>query len=431
MKGRYHMPLDYSSYGFNPYNFNFQNYADEYFAKAWQAPNLNNPAFKGSSSASTSNTGSTQSGITTQVNGGIPVQAPAEQSSGIAGTLVGGTIFLGGAATCIFAAKKGKFGQAWNALKKMVGKGTSEEGTTIVENCLKKMTAYKDAEGNMRIMIPGKKGKPIVGKGNIEEFARKNYAQNVISAERQAFTQQSALKEYQVFSDGKVYNIAVKDGSVVKIYEPVNPDANLLESFSKAKAGTTEASQLEYFNKILTELGKDAESVDKTILSSVANIRYTNTYGDNVLEMSISGYANRKNPQLEKLTTLERYTPESYEFRSVELKSGEEFFANPEFLKGNFIDGAKLGVHPEKIKYTATDANGKKVQKECIGNFDGRELVSITEEVGGVTHTFPKDSPAYNLVVENKDGKKSIENILKEIFDKNGTLSNGSFVTAP
>ena len=423
------MPLDYSSYGFNPYNFNFQNYADEYFVKAYQAPNLNNPAFKGASSTGAANPNIAQTGGTTQVNGGIPVNTtPAEQSSGLAGTLIGGTIFLGGAATCIVAAKKGKFGQAWNALKKMVGKGT-EESTNVVENCLKKMTAYKDAEGNMRIMIPGKKGKPIVGKDNIEEFARKNYANEVISAERQAFTQQSVLKEYQVFSDGKVYNVAVKDGNVVKIYEPVNPDANLLERFSKATAGTTEASQLEYFKKVLTELGKDKDSVDKTILSSVSNIRYTNTYGDNILEMSVSEYG--KTPLMQKLTTLERFSPESTEFKKTALKEGEEFFGNPEFLNGKFVDGAKLGVHPEKIKYTTVDASGNKVEKECIGNFNGRELVSITETVDGVAHTFPKDSPAYNMVIESKDGKKSIENILKGIFDKKGTLSNGSFVTAP
>ena len=277
---------------------------------------------------------------------------------------------------------------------------------------MKKITAVRTQNG-MRIMIPGKKTKQMTG-SEIERFITENCMEGATKAERLAFSPKSVLQEYQVFNDTGVYKITVKDGQITKIVEARVPDVNILERLTNAENGTRDSANLVYFNKILSELGKEKDKIDTDLLKGVADINYTNTFGDDVLTVSMSEF--NKTPQIKTFTTLQRFKPEADEVRSYALASNEKFFANQKFLAGELVDGANVE------SFSIPNIGGTNI----TANFEGRKLVSITEN--GVT--FPKDSQGYDAFLDVKANKKAVDNAIKDVFDKH-KIPVGAVISSP
>ena len=372
-----------------------------YFLQAWQSKNIN---FKGSNSSSStqeaSSTSNTSNTSTTQTEAGaIPTTTPTTQESGSSLKTLGGLgLAILGAGGIAWMIKNGKFSQAAKSAKTLFKSGSGE---TL--SCLR---AIKTKDG-IKFNIPKK---TITKSGNqIENFVKNEYCiPEAISAERRVLSSNSVLEGVRVEVGSDSYVIFTKDGNITKVVDKLGN--NVTQRLAGAESQSADAKILEGFRNIVAELGKDAKDVDKTILQGVTQIRYVNTYGDDVLKLTVDKYG--ADPRLREFTTLKRFNFNDAEMQAYQLQAGEEVFADSKFFKdGKLIDGVTVSEFSDKI------GGG------YIGNFEGQTLVSIKQPNGP---DLPVGSAGYVDVV--KQHQKDIDKLIHRIFVKRDYVPNGAII---
>ena len=390
------------STGYGNYLYDWNNLlSNPYFQYALQSPNINfkgsNSSASGTQSASnTSNTGSS----TGAGSGAIPVTTPpTTKESGSSWGLGGLGLAIVGAGGIAWMIKNGKFSQAAKTAKSFF-KASQKEALTGLR-------AIKCADGNIRFNIPKK---TITKSGNqIENFVRNEYhIPSAISAERQAFGTNSALEAFKIKINNDSYLVYTKDGNITKVVDEIGE--NITQRLASAESQSADAKMLEGFQNIVRELGKESKDVDKTILQGVTNIRYVNTYGDDVLKLTVDKYG--ADPRLREFTTLKRFNFNDAEMQAYQLGAGEEVFANSKFFKdGKLVDGLTVSEFSDKI------GGG------YIGNFEGQNLVSIKQPNGP---DLPVGSAGYKAIVEQQ--QKEIDKLIHRIFVKRDYVPNGATI---
>ena len=398
MKGRYTMISNNSigALGFNNY-YDWANILnDPYFAMMWQSKNIN---FKGNESTTSASSSSTNQGSSDNT---IPITAP---STAIEKKSDSGWIFPAAALAvtglgALWAIKSGKFGQAEKCLKSIINRGKSSSLTT---ETLSRLTAIK--QGNeIKFLIPGhtiaKSGTQI--DGLVTEYGIKS----AINAERQAFNPAfSALESFRVKMGKDTYTIFTKDGYITKIMDEIGD--NITTRLTGATADSTDAKMLEKFKNIATEMYKDKD-IDRTLFNGVSNIRYSNTFGYDILGMTAEKFG--ATPKLREFTTLKRFDFKDKEMEKLKLSVNEKVFANNEFFKdGKLIEGVKVSEFSDEIG------------GNYIGNFEGETLVSIKKPDGSI---MAADSAGYENVV--KTYQKEIEKLIHRVFVKRDYIPNGA-----
>ena len=400
-------------YGINPWmsydSLSIMN--NPYFRKAWESPNIN---FKGgkesysyedfdSSGADSVKNTKTEDGAIPVLNNTNTTSSDNNSSFGTIATIGGLTVAGAGA---LWLMKKGNFAKAEKYVKSILNR-SEKASSASTEGVLSNLRAIKCPDGKIRFNIPEK---TITRSGNkIQNFAEHEYGiLPAISAERQAFSAAgSALEGFRVTVGTDKYVIFTKDGNITKVLDPIGE--NILPRLTEAESSSVDGKMLDKFEKIIKELGKEKD-VDKSLLKDVADIRYTNTYGDDVLKMTKANYD--ETPALREFTTLERFDFYSKEMQALPLEAKEEAYAVSKFFKdGKLVDGLAVSRFSDKI------GGG------FVGNFEGQNLVSITKPDGTV---LPKGSAGYKNIVD--EHQKDIDKLVRKVFVKREYIPVGATI---
>ena len=387
--------------------YNYQNpYNNEYLLRAMMSYNAN---FKGSQASETSganatdttntvtNTGTNNTG--TQTN---PAISQAQEGGITLGEgILGTAIIAGGVYGLIRGHKSGFFEKAWKSIR---GKGGSSSSS--VSERLSKLTAVKCPDGKIRFTIP-EKTTTRSGK-QIQSFVDEYGIKGAITPERQAYNAaSSSLESFRVSVGSKNFVVFTKDGAITKIAD--SKGENILKRLTDAESKTEDANMLEKFQNIVKELGKEKD-VDRTLLNGVRDIRYTNTYGDDVLKMTAKKYG--ANPSLTEFTTLQRFNFNDKEMQTFKLGANETAFTESRLWSdGKLVDGLQVTKFSDKI------GGG------YIGNFEGQTLVSIVKPDGTI---LPQGSAGYSNIV--KDYQKDIDKLLRKVFVKREYIPTGATI---
>lgn len=302
-----------------------------------------------------------------------------------------------GAAALITAGVKGKgniikgFGKMFSGL---TGKA-SEAATKVADGATTRLTAVRGEDGVIRYLFPGKTVEKVGTQVEIEAFANSIGMRNVATAERQAFNPvKSVIQDFQ-FGD---YIVSVENGSISKITEK---GADVTSKFVAADIDAANKARLEDFQNILKEFGKEKD-IDTKVFNGVTNINYANTYGDDILNMTLEGYG--KTPKITKFTTLGRYTPDAQEVQAYVPKVGENVLIEVS-KKDHLVEGT-----------TITGKWSHKLKDGTVLNFNGKEIESIVTASG----EKPKDSFGYTEFLKTKTGvmsKKTNEDVINEFIN--------------
>ena len=371
--------------------------SNPYFLMAANSPNVNFRAnTEGANGAqyvnsvSDNNQNSVQQAVVSQ---------PAEQEGGsnfVQGALA--LTLIGAGAYALFRGhKSGYLEKAW---KKFTGKTDNKTVNTVLQN----LTAVKNGNGEIKLMVPNKT-KTFAGK-NIQSGVNEYGIQQAVSESRQAFNPEiSVPRSFHVTTPGNNYTVFIKDGEVTKVVSALmKKDEDVLARLVNAEAGSSDAQVLEKFKKIAEELGKKSEEADKTILKEVTNIRYSNQYGDDTLNMVMTKYG--ETPKLQSFKTLEQFDKVSEAVKQYTPSASEEVFAGNIInqtggwlnKKGVLIDG--LGV----LKCNEEIVSGTR----CF--FEGDKLVKIVQ--GENTYT----EGSFGFIDFVKKNEKAIEQFKKDVF---------------
>jgi len=377
---------------------------DPYLMMALQSYN---PNFKASTSSQVQN--NTTSTAMSSNDGSIPVNyAQTKPDTSNTSLWVAGA--LGAAALIGLGAKGGGNPiKGAKALYERFFKSGGSAASDSVKTALKNLTAVKGPDGKIKFMIPGKT--TTLENEEIAKFAKKNGIQDAIISEKQKFTSEVSKIQDFVFGSGTdKYIVSTENGIITGVKDKSGNE--ILKRLKEAESGHADALRLEGFENIIKELGK-TKDIDKSVLNGVTNIRYTNTYGDDVLHMTMAKYG--ETPELKKFTTLQRFDFNDNEMQALKLASGEKVFADSKFYKdGKLVDGVKVNRFSDEI------GGGN------IGNFVGENLVSITKPDGTV---LPKDSAGYEAIANKY--KKDINKLKDKVFVKREYIPKGAtLVTA-
>ena len=303
-----------------------------------------------------------------------------EKESSNAGLIVGGTV-VAGAATLIYAAKKGNgkgikegFKNIWRGL---TGKGAETAAEKAAQEAAEKVSAKIRAvmgkDGKLIYTIPGKTT-TIQGEQAIRNFASRN---GIDLQDLLKFNKDSKLTGYKFeFKDGHINNIVtVKDGKIVEIH-------NGTESITD-KILNAQSSPDKVFLEKLKQRVSDIENRETKRLQGLKDVEYTNQIGDDILVVkSKKNAAGDWEGIASQLTTLKKYNADSEAVKAL-------FYRNPE-LKQLFTSKAiKDGKLPNgmKIESFVYDFNGTK----C--HYKNNELVGITiKDSKGKERFYDKDS---------------------------------------
>ena len=371
--------------------------SNPYFLMAANSPNVN---FKGNAdgTAGVQNVNNVAENNQNVVQQAV-VSQPEEQEGGSSfaqGALA--LTLIGAGAYALFRGHKS--GYLEKALKKITGKSDNKTVNTV----LQKMTAVKNGNGEIKLMVPnktttfaGKKVQPGVNEYGIQQ---------AVSESRQAFNPElSALQSFQITTPEDSYTVFIKDGEVTKVVSALmKKDEDVLARLTNAGAETSDAKVLERFKKIAEELGKKSEEADKTVLKDVTNIRYSNQYGDDTLNLVMKKYG--ETPELKSLRTLEQFDKTSEAVRQYTPSTSEEIFTGDLVnktggwfnKKGVLVDGLAVQKCDEEI------VSGTR----CF--FEGDKLVKIVQ--GENTYT----EGSFGFMDFVKKNEKAIEQFKKDVF---------------
>ena len=358
--------LDYSSLMNNPYLY-----------MAMMSPNVN---FKGQAQQAQVS-GTTEAAAVS--SGAIPVTTQtAAQSSGMSvggGILTAGILAIG--AYGIIRGRKSGFFK--NAFKKLTGK--SSDSTT---EAITKLTAIKTEDG-IRLLQPGKT--EVIKELELKTFMKKNGI--IFTNAQKEF--QGGVSNITHFEYGK-YKVTVKDGEITEIFDETNTK-NILANLKNAPETNQKNKDYKSIIEILSELGKTKDA-DKDILGKAINIRFTNTYGDDVLALSLPKIGDKA--ELKELTTLKRFKFTDPEIQALKLSDAEKAFTQKAF-----IEKCEIGQNISIGKYF-DDIAGEK----CV--FAGNKLVSVIKD--GVE--YKQGSYHYEEFYDKH--KKAIDSIINNVFAK-------------
>ena len=371
--------------------------SNPYFLMAANSPNVN---FKGNAdgTAGVQNVNNVAENNQNVVQQAV-VSQPEEQEGGSSfaqGALA--LTLIGAGAYALFRGHKS--GYLEKALKKITEKSDNKTVNTV----LQKMTAVKNGNGEIKLMVPnktttfaGKKVQPGVNEYGIQQ---------AVSESRQAFNPElSALQSFQITTPEDSYTVFIKDGEVTKVVSALmKKDEDVLARLTNAGAETSDAKVLERFKKIAEELGKKSEEADKTVLKDVTNIRYSNQYGDDTLNLVMKKYG--ETPELKSLRTLEQFDKTSEAVRQYTPSTSEEIFTGDLVnktggwfnKKGVLVDGLAVQKCDEEI------VSGTR----CF--FEGDKLVKIVQ--GENTYT----EGSFGFMDFVKKNEKAIEQFKKDVF---------------
>ena len=371
--------------------------SNPYFLMAANSPNVN---FKGNAdgTAGVQNVNNVAENNQNVVQQAV-VSQPEEQEGGSSfaqGALA--LTLIGAGAYALFRGHKS--GYLEKALKKITEKSDNKTVNTV----LQKMTAVKNGNGEIKLMVPnktttfaGKKVQPGVNEYGIQQ---------AVSESRQAFNPElSALQSFQITTPEDSYTVFIKDGEVTKVVSALmKKDEDVLARLTNAGAETSDAKVLERFKKIAEELGKKSEEADKTVLKDVTNIRYSNQYGDDTLNLVMKKYG--ETPELKSLRTLEQFDKTSEAVRHYTPSTSEEIFTGDLVnktggwfnKKGVLVDGLAVQKCDEEI------VSGTR----CF--FEGDKLVKIVQ--GENTYT----EGSFGFMDFVKKNEKAIEQFKKDVF---------------
>ena len=371
--------------------------SNPYFLMAANSPNIN---FKGNteSTAGTQNVNNVAENNQNTVQQAV-VSESEEQESG--SSFVQGALALtliGAGAYALFRGHKS--GYLEKALKKFTGKSDNKTVNTV----LQKMTAVKNGNGEIKLMVPnktttfaGKKVQPGVNEYGI---------QRAVSESKQALNPEvSTLQSFHITTPEDSYTVFIKDGEVTRVVSALmKKDEDVLARLTNAGAETSDAKILERFKKIAEELGKKSEEADKTVLKDVTNIRYSNQYGDDTLNMVMAKYGEA--PKLQSLKTLEQFDKTSEAVRQYTPSTSEEIFT------GDLVN--KTGSWLNKKGVLVDGLAVQKCDEEIVSGtrcfFEGDKLVKIVQ--GENTYT----EGSFGFMDFVKKNEKAIEQFKKDVF---------------
>ena len=298
-----------------------------------------------------------------------------EKESSNAGLIVGGTV-VAGAATLIYAAKKGNgkgikegFKNIWRGL---TGKGAEKAAQEAAEKVSAKIRAVMGKDGKLIYTIPGKTT-TISGDLAVRDFANKN---GIDLQDLLKFKKDSKLTGYKFeFKDGNINNIVtVKDGKIVDIHNGTKSIKDIINS--------TDPDDMRFVDK-LKERISSIENRENGFLRGLKDIEYTNQFGDDILSVTRANASRKTKPTSLKLESLERFDADSDAVNAL-------FYRNPE-LKQLFTSKAiKDGKLPNGMKIESFVHHFDKNTK-C--HYKNNELVGITiKDSKGKEIFYDKDS---------------------------------------
>ena len=322
-----------------------------------------------------------------------------EKESSNTGLIVGGTV-VAGAATLLYAAKKGNgkgvregFKNIWRGL---TGKGAEKASQAAAEKASAKIRAIMGKDGKLVYTISGKTT-TINGNKAVEDFANNNGIdlQNLIK-----FNKDSKLTGYKFeFEDSGIKNIVtVKDGKIADIHNGTKSIKDIMAS--------TVPDDIRFIEKLEKRISS-IENREKGFLRGLKDIEYTTQIGDDILSVTKTNAKRNTNPTSLKLETLERFKEDTDAVNAL-------FYRNPELkqiFKSKDIIGGKL-------------PNGMKIES-FVHNFDrntkchykNNELVGITiKDSHGKERYYAKDSDkCCAFLSANEDVlQKQIQRIFKD-----------------
>ncbi len=371
--------------------------SNPYFLMAANSPNIN---FKGTtgSAAGVQNINNVAENNQNSVQQTV-VSQPEEQEGGsnfAQGALA--LTLLGAGAYALFRGHKS--GYLEKALKKFTGKTDNKTVNTV----LQKMTAVKNGNGEIKLMVPNKTT-TFAGK-KIQPGVNEYGIQRAVSESKQAFNPEvSALQSFQITTPEDSYTVFIKDGQVTKVVSALmKKDEDVLARLTNAGAETSDAKTLERFKKIAEELGKNAEEADKTVLKDVVNIRFSNQYGDNTLNLVMKKYGEA--PELKSLRTLEQFDKTSEAVKQYTPSTSEEIFTGELVNKtGSWLN--KKGVLVDGLAVQKCD---EEIVRGTRCFFEGDKLVKIVQ--GENTYT----EGSFGFIDFVKKNEKAIEQFKKDVF---------------
>ncbi len=374
--------------------------SNPYFLMAANSPNVNFKARteSASSAGATQNTNAATENTQNTVQQSVVSQSDAAQEGVSLGqTALALTMLGAGAYALIKGHKSGYLEKAW---KKLTGKS----GNKAAETVLNQMTAVKNGNGEIKILVPnkttmfaGKKIQPAVNEYGIQQ---------AVSESRQAFNPEiSAVKSFRITTPEDSYTVFIKDGEVTKVVSALmKKDEDVLARLTNAGAETTDAKTLERFKKIAEELAKDTKEADKSVLNGVTNIRYSNKYGDDTLNMVMKKYG--ETPKLQSVKTLEQFDKTSDAVKAYVPSGSEEIFTGELINQtGNWF--TKKGVLADGIGVKRCD---EEIVRGTRCFFEGDKLVKIVQ--GGNTY----EEGSFGFIDFVKNNEKAIEQFKKDVF---------------
>lgn len=380
--------------GYTPMNWDSIMY-NPYFLMAANSPNVN---FKGSTEASANVTNSGNSQSVNQV--AAQAEEPSEGVSLTQGVMALALIGAG-AYGIIKGHKSGYFEKMW---KKVTGKSNDKTVNTV----LQQMAAVKNGNGEIKIKVPNKtttfSGKNIQSK--VDEYG----INSSISAAKQEFNPQvSAIKSFHITTPEDSYTVFLKDGEITKVVSTLmKKDEDVLARLVNAESKSSDSQILERFKKIAEELAKDTKEADKAVLKDVTNIRYSNQYGDDTLNMIMKKYG--ETPKLQSFKTLEQFDKTSEAVKSYNPSSAEEVFAGSIVNEtGGLL--SKKGVLADGLGVLRCD---EEIVRGTRCFFEGDKLVKIQEVVDGKVVDYSAGSFRYIDFV--KEHQKEIDAFKKDVF---------------
>lgn len=404
----------------NGYNINGINAlgSDPMFLAALQAYN---PNFRGAQQVQTTQT--PQTVTTPQVAStqtqALPKADYSESSDSSTGMVVGLTTMAVGAASLIYAAKKGD-GNIINGFKKIFkSKNPVKEVAETVAGKTKKTAPLE----NIRVMMKG--GKPVYyipGKTTTASTPAeiKKLVQGNTKLERQLKSLRFSTGETNItagtftLKDGGNANTIIFKGD--KIEDILNASGkSIKDKFlenGKIKSDLTEVSDNAFARRIEEYIEKIKQGDTDIIRGQDTNLRdftYTTKIGDSTAEVFRKGVAKGGNAEIKKLTTLKEFKSNDDEVLAY-VRTARENGHNVDSIIGkDFLSKGKV-------------PDGYKVHEFTLSD-NGNVIKIVDGKVEGITISgkyYSKDTDKCKAYLERNNRSETINKMIdKKLKDNN------------